>query len=428
MKIRLFSFRSHTEKASCLIFCASFVIYSVISMTKSAYAASIASIIGEGLFNKSQAGTINAGFYLFYGAAQLLGAKYVDKISPVSLIYTALAGTLFSTIGMSVSNNFYMMLIFWSFCGLIQFAIWPAVLRIISEYLLPEHKTQAMTYISFSYCVGMLINYLAASVVLSVARWNLLFVLFSVILVFCLVLWKWVIKSTKEEVNEIIKINQNLIARALKEKEQKHGALKENIKLLKLLISSGVIFLLIPTLIRTALDAGLKSWVPTMIVENYPVSESFASMLTTILVFVNLSGVVLVNYFYPKYIKNECLGYALCFLVALPFTALLLLTGKVPVFVVVALLCVVTTMMYAGHQLVNVIIPSRFAKYNKTGAVASTLNAVASFGAVIANIAFGALAEHGWSGTILSWSILALTAFVFCLIATLIWKNFKSKE
>ena len=69
------AFRNNSakEKASKLFFLICFVIYAIVSMTKSAYAAAIASIIGEGLFTKSSAGIINAGFYLFYATGQLVG-------------------------------------------------------------------------------------------------------------------------------------------------------------------------------------------------------------------------------------------------------------------------------------------------------------------------------------------------------------------
>jgi len=43
-----------------------------------------------------------------------------------------------------------------------------------------------------------------------------------------------------------------------------------------------------------ALDAGVKSWVPTMIMENYGVSASFATVLTTILVVVNFYLMVII--------------------------------------------------------------------------------------------------------------------------------------
>lgn len=415
------------EKASALIFVSSFIVYSIVSLTKSTYAASIASIIGEGIFNKSQAGTVNAGFYLFYGLGQLLGVKLVDRISPVKFIYFTLFGTLFLTLGMAFAKSFEVMLLLWSTCGLIQFAIWPAVLRIISEYILPIHKDRAKIYISFSYCVGMLLNYLIASVVLKVARWTTLFIVVSATVFVCLLLWHIVVRITRKESKEIIQLNADINAHFSKKREENENRKETGIG--GTILKSGIVFLLVPAFVRTAMDSGLKSWVPTMIVENYPVSASFASMMTTILVLINLGGVFIVNFFYPRIVKNAVWGYGLCFLVAIPFTVLLLLTGKIPVLIVVLLLIIITTMMYAGHQLVDIIIPSFFAKYNKAGAVASLINALASFGAVVASILFGFLAEnYGWSATIISWIVFGAVAFAFCFLAVPLWTKFTKEE
>ena len=416
------------ETASVLIFVTSFIVYSVISMTKSAYASAIASIIGEGIFNKSQAGTINAGFYLLYGMGQLLGVKLVDRVSPVKFIYFTLLGTFVSTLGMAFARSFEAMLILWSFCGLVQFAIWPAILRIISEYLLPVHKDRAKVYISFSYCIGMLFSYLLASIVLKFMRWPVLFVVVSLIVLISLVIWVVVTRATKEEAHEIRKMNSE-ITLYFKEAKEKEDNSKSTMGIGKIILMSGVLLLLIPSFARSALDAGLKSWVPTMIVENYSVSASFANMMTTVLVFVNLSGVFIVNFFCPRIIKNAVVGYGLCFLISIPFTVMLLFTGKIHLAVVVFLLTVVTTMMYSGHQLVNIIIPANFAKYNRAGAVAALINALGSFGSVVANILFGFLAEnYGWNGTIISWIILATVAVAFCTMAVPLWTKFNKGE
>ena len=416
---------SKEEKTSWILFITAWVIYAVVSMTKSAYAATMASIIGEGLFDKTAAGTVNASFYLFYGSAQLLGVKVVDKVSPVKLVSMTLAGTLVAIIGMAVSKSFLMMLIFWSFCGLVQFAIWPAILRIIAEYLVPSQKSKAMVYIAFSYCTGMLANYLAASVVLGVAKWRTLFWVFAVILSLSIVLWQVITSKTKETYTELAKRNREKIN---EENEQKNLNKQDSIGFFRLTAISGILILLVPSLIRTAMDAGLKSWVPTMIAENYDVSASFASMLTSILVFVNLGGVYIANWMYPKRTKNAAWAFGICFLTAVPFTVMLLLIGKIPVGAVVFLLTAITTMMYAGHQLINVIIPTYFSKYNRTGSIAALLNALASFGAVAANIGFGYLTENfGWSATITAWIILAVVSFVACAIASPVWKKFTDR-
>lgn len=407
------------EKASITLFAVCWIVYAIICMTKNAYSASIASIIGEGFFTKSEAGLINSGYYIFYGAAQLLLMGVVDRISPVKLINAALFGALVSMAGFMVADSFVVMLILWSITGLLQFAIWPAVIRIISRYLIPSHREKAMIYMAFAYCVGMLANYAVASIILKISTWRMIFCIFFVVIVLTIVLW---VVSTKRT----FAILENNLGREerLHPKSDRKGA-KETFRIL---LSSGIIIMLLPSLIRTMMDMGVKSWVPTMITENYAVSPSFASAMTTILLLVNLGGIYIVNAVYPKYIKSEAVCFGLCFAISLPFTLLLLFIGKIPVAAVVVLLTLVTTFMYSAHQLINVIVPSKFASINMSGGVASILNAVASFGAVIASFGYGFLAENfGWSATIASWSIMAAVAAVFAFLSAGQWKRFLKK-
>ena len=410
------------KKASVYLFIACWIVYAVVSMTKSAFATAIASILKEGLFAKPEAGLISAGFYLFYGGAQLVGLKLIDKISPTGMITTTLIGTAVAMVGMACSNSFALMLFFWCFCGLIQFAIWPAVLRLIAEYLHAEHEGIARIYIAFSYCTGTLLNYLIAAALLKVARWTSIFWTFTCVVTVCLIVWLLISHRT---VPVLLAYRERYCET---KNEIKRGAPQTPHSTMKLLVSSGLILLLVPAVLRCALDTGLKSWVPTMIVENYDVSISFASVLTTVLICINLTGAFIATFFYPKRIKNATLAFSLCFLVSIPFMVLLLWIGKIHVALVVLFLTIITTMMYAGHQLINVIIPSHFAKMGKTGSVSAILNAFASFGAVIASFAFGYIAEnYGWSATTASWIVIAAVACLFSLVAAPRWKRF-SKE
>lgn len=409
------------ESASQIIFIMAFIVYSLISMTKNAYSASIASIIAEGTFTKSSAGIVNAGFYLLYGIGQLAGVGLVDKVSPVKLVYVTLIGTIVALIGMGAAKSFTAMLVIWSLCGLIQFGIWPAVLRVIAEYMLPDHRKKALIAIAFSFCVGTVINYLVAAVVLSVSVWRTLFFVSATILVVCTVLWGITAKKLSPQIREIEIINR--------EQDYIKGKTKDKQKISwKLLFSSGIIILLVPAFLRTSMDNGVKAWVPTMIIDSYGVSAGFASVLTTVLMIVNLTGVFIANFISDKISKNATVGFGVICLFSVPFTLLLLMLGNIPLAVAVFSLTVITTMMYAGAQFINIIIPSSFAKYNMTGGVAAMLNASASFGAVFANIIFGVLAQkYGWNTTIISWVIFLAVAGVFCLIAAPLWSKFIKK-
>ena len=407
------------ERASTILFVTCWIVYAIICMARNAFSVSIAPITSDGLLNKSEAGVISGFYYLFYGSAQLLLVRIVDKISPFKLINIALFGSLISLGGFFFANSYPLMLILWCAMGIFQFACWPSVIRIITQYLLPDHRPNAMISIAFAICSATLANYLLASIVLKFFSWRIIFAVLIALIICAAILWTIVTNKTVPVLEKFAK--EIKVPKAKVENTQKSG-------LWKVIFTSGLLFLLIPTFIRGMLDTGLKSWVPTMIVENYGTSTSFASILTTILLLINLFGIFILNLVYPKHIKSEAICLAMCFVVALPFTALLLLIGKIPVLMVVVLLTTVTTFTYAGSQLVNVIIPSKFAKMNVSGGVASVINAVASFGALAANSGFGFMADRfGWTATIWSWNILMGVAIIFAFLSIQKWNKFVNK-
>ncbi len=404
-----------SERASALVFLALWISYTLICMGKNAYSAAMAAMLGEGLLTKANSGLVNAGFYLFYGVAQIFGIRIIERVSPFRLISLTLIANAVFSVCMGFAKGFVPLLVLWSLNGLAQFAMWPALLRVTTEYLHPDHQKRAMTAIAFCYCGGMVANYLLAAVVLKFARWPVLFFVNGVIGVAVLVLWLFA--SRQKPVLE--QIPRETVAADTP--QEKHA-------LMPLLVGSGAMLLLLPGLLRSALDLGIKTWMPTMLIEIYGVSLSTSNLLTTLLVFVNLSGVLLVAWLYPKRVKNTVLLLTASFVIGAPATALMLLNQSISVGVMIVLLILVTTMTYAGNQLIQIYVPPEFARFHRTGSVASILNACASFGVLMGNYLFGVLAEaYGWNGTILSWVGMFVVSALLCAIATPIWKKFISR-
>lgn len=411
---RFFARFTEEEKASWKLFICAWIVYAMVSMVKNVYSSAIGSITAEGLFDKSLIGTINAGFYLFYGSAQLVGMKLLDKLSPTKLVTFSLAGTFIACVGMVFARSFVPMLILWSFCGLVQFSIWPAILRVVSEYMLTEHQSRAKVYISFSYCAGMFITYFIAAIVLKISTWPMLFVVAAVIMALCIAGWMRTVGQTEK-----------ILAKQNTTTATQSPVQKNDMGFMKIMLISGIVFLFFANFARSSLDLGVKSWVPTMMMELYGISDSFASVLTTVLVFINLGGIFIAGWIFPHLTKNLAWGYGLTFFFSLPFTILLLFTGKIHIALVVLFLTVVTTMMYSGHQFINVLIPSYFAKHGKAGSMAAAINSVACFGIMVSNIGFGYMAENfGWTATIWSWVILSAVGIVSCGLAAPFWKKF----
>lgn len=407
-------------KASLILFVACWLVYAVLCMTKNAFSVAIAPIVQERFMTKTQAGIINGAYYIFYGGAQLFLAKLIDKISPVKMLHIALFGAFLAMAGLMVAKSFTVMLILWSLSGFLQFASWPATIRIVSQYLVPDFRGKAMTLIAFCYCGGSMVSTLVASVILKYSGWRAIFAMTVITIV---IIWAvfWILsKKTMPILAKAVEPAPSAVHQTKKHK---------NSHTLKIMMVSGIMLMLIPGFMRAMLDTGLKSWVPTLIVENYDVSSSFASFLTTGLMLINLSGVFLVNMVCPRMIKSEAVCLGLCFLISLPCLAMLTLIGKISVLMAVVLLTVVTTLMYAGNQLINILMPAKFAALNLTGGIASIVNAFACFGIVLANFGFGYLADSfGWNVTILVWIGMAAIGGLFCFLAARFWKRFLKKR
>ncbi len=408
--------RLEDEKISLLAFMACFIAYTIISMTKNTYSTAIAAIVSEGLFSKANAGLINASFYLFYGVTQFLGGYLADRISPFKIILIGLLGGILTNGLMAVSNSFFAMLIIWSINGIFQFGVWPAVVKVVSSVLLYEHRRNAMLYTAFCYPTGTIISYLLAMGILKHWSWPMLFWASVIALIPVVFFVVFVMK----------RVQANLIhEEATKPSEKIVKQERQIIPFTKIFFASGLFLFCIPALIRCMLDIGLKTWVPTMIMESYGISPSTSSMLTTLLLVLNLTGVFFSTWLYPKRCKSLPLAIGLFFATSLPLLGLLLFNGKILVIFVVLLLAVMTTLMTAASQLLNVNLPSTFKYYNKVGMVAGISNAFGCFGCMLANYLYGFTAEaYGWLVTILIWVGLALVAFVFCLAAMPLWKRF----
>ncbi len=410
------------EKISWLAFFSAAITYVIVCMTKNTYASAIAAIVQEGMLTKADAGVINASFYLFYGCTQLFGGSLSDRFSPFTILTISLVGNLACNVAMALSGSFTALLIVWSINGLAQFGVWPAVVKIIASVIMPAHRQKSMFYISFTFSAGAFLSYLTAMIVLKFGTWQHLFWTSAVALLFVGI---FLVISTKRIRANMVPDTPDMV-KSPKEKELS----QQKTPLVKLLFASGLIFIFVPALVRCMLDIGVKSWVPTMIMESYSnVSPSFASMLTSLLFVLNLTAVFFVNWLYPRRCQNIAGAIGIFFIISLPFLMLIVLTGKVHLMLITAAMALVTTFMTSASQLLNVILPAAFAKQGRTGTIAGILNAFGAFGCMLGSFVYGYTAEYfGWTTTAFLWVMLAVITIMFCLIALPLWNRFTENE
>lgn len=393
------------------------IMYAVVYMTKNCYSAAMASIVHEGALTKSQTGFITAAFYLVYAPLQILGGIYADKYKPENMIKIGLIGGGIANLIIFFNQNYYVMLCAWIFNAVIQFALWPAIFKIISSQLESEYRVKGVYFITFSSTFGLVLAYLVAAVV---TNWLYNFLLSAV----ALFLFAFIFHIVNKRVERHMIPDDNVKATD-KAKKREHVGTK--ISPWKLFWCSGFILMVIITVLRSIISNSVQTLSSTMLVESYAkVSPGLGNVLNTLIIISGILGVMLVNWIiYPRLIRNEILAtMALIIFSILPVGAMLFL-GKTSVAVMVIALCIGTAVL-TGAGLVMSHFSATFGKYGKNGLAAGIYNSAVAFAIVIQNYGVLAVADHkGWDTVVWLWIGMLVVCVLLALIAYPLRKRFR---
>lgn len=410
------------KNASLVLLVVCFIAYTLVAFTRNAYTAAIAGIVKDGVFSKTDAGIISSSFNITYSVAQIIGSYYVDRISPFKIFTIGLVGTVISNIVMSMSSSFAVIFIARAFSGIAQFGVWPALLKIVSEYVSSDYRRKAMYIMPLGVTSGTILSYLLASAVLDYGNWQDLFVISYIILGLATVAFFITVFVTGKKAETVDVPTQTKPSVSVSENTA------PEISVAKLMISSGAIFFCIVAFIKSMIANGISSWMPTMIMESYNVSPGFSSMLTSISTCSNFVSVFWVMLLYPKVFKNQPVAVGMFLLFSLPLTIVLLFIGKIPLILVVVLITFINMFKNAIHQFFTVEIPSAYTKFNKSGMMAGIFNAAACVGGMVAGTIYGYIADSfGWSTTVAVWAVLILLGTVSSFVIIPAWKKFTAK-
>ncbi|MBE7049228.1 MAG: MFS transporter [Ruminococcaceae bacterium] len=410
------------KKASHILIIVCFLTYTIIALTRNAYAAAIASIVAEGYFTKSDAGIVATSFSITYCVSQIIGSYYVDRFSPFKVIFMGALVTIFANIAMSLTPTYWVIFISRGLCGVAQFGIWPALLRILSEYVNKEHRRVWRYILPLGVTLGYVISYLAIA---AIPEWRGIFTLSYISLAVATVIFViTVIYAQKKAVTLESKSEISANEDNMTKKEN-----TQNISVFRLLTSSGALILMIPIFAQALIGNGIGSWMPTMIMESYNVSPAISSIMTTISTAAKFVAVVWVMIFYPRVFKQQTTMMGMLLLFAVPFLASSIFIGKLPMISVVVFITIIQTFKGSIHQLNTVEIPKVYTKYNRSGMVAGLINAVATFAGVISSWLWGWMAEsYSWDVIITVWTVMALVSSLICFAVTPLWKKFSDSK
>lgn len=410
-----------SHRYSKLLFFACFIAYASSYIGRVNYSAAIASILADGFFTKAQAGFIGSVFFIVYGSCQLLWGILGDKLSPFKMIATGLFLAAFSNLAFSFSKTVLAMSIIWGINGISHSMLWSPVLRILSNVINKDYRQKACLNISLAIPFGTISAYFLSSFIIKYSVWRNVFIISFIFLIASLAFF----------VFTFLKIRAHLTFSDLPDIHRETISNKEILHrkgFVPILLSSGLLIAILPTILHGTLKEGITVWVPTMISETYGTSVSFSVFLTMLLPLCYAAGAYLISPIYNKILrKNEMATAAFSMAVALVPLIVLLFMNRLTPIISVLLMAIITTSAHSFNYLLITLVPVRFAKLGKTATVTGIMNSSAYLGSAVSTYGLGAIAESfGWQKTIYIWLLIALIIVIICLLLTKKWKRFSA--
>lgn len=405
-------------KKSKLIVAVLWIVYAASYFIRTCYAAAIAPIVAEGHFSKSEIGLVGTAFFICYGVGQLISGLIGDKVNPfLMIIFGAAAGGLCCFL-MPLAGSMPVMLFIWGANGLFQSMLWSPILRVFSETIDKSLSKKAILNVSLSLPVGTICAYLLSTFIIKYSGWQLVFISGGIIIVLSAVLVVLVLLCSKKDLAVKTKVQMLDIKHKNNEPKGKQG-------IVSLALLSGLFIIMLPSFLHGMMRDGITNWVPTMITELYGVSPSFSVFLTIVLPVFNAFGAYAVVPLYKKLGENEIKTAGVVGALALIPLLLLLLKNRMSVYVIIVLLALTTSVMYALNYLIISLVPVRFSKFSCTSSVSGILNSAAHIGCAVSSYGFGAVSEKaGWNAVIIIWIAAAFMTALFSFLSNIKWNRF----
>ncbi len=391
--------------------------YVLVYMTKYCFSSALAPIVESGVLTKTQTGTIAASFHVVYAPLQILGGIFADRYNPEKMIKIGLLGGAVANLIIFFNQNFYVMLFTWMFNAAIQFALWPSVFKIMASQLPRSEKPKNIFLISLTPSTGLLVAFIVAGIL---PKWQLNFAFSALVLVGLFIGMHFVTKK----VDRFMLPDRETLLENIREKDS-HG-----FTLMKLMLGSGLIFLVGVTFLRSMIGQGAQTLAPTMLMESYEgISASIGNILNIIVIAAGVSGTFFVRFLIKSnIIKNEIVGIIITMATMIPMSVTLCMLGDVPSYMIIIAMSIISFCSTAATYLVSSY-NSKFAAFGKDGTIAGIVNCAGSAALIVQTYGFNAIADNfGWIAVSNLWVVLSAITTVLAIIALPIYLKFKKKN
>ncbi len=400
------------NRAILLIFLG-WLVYTISLLGKVNYSANITQIIDFYGVTKTQAGTVPTFFFFAYGVGQVINGLLCKKYNIKWMIFTSLMVSAVVNLIIAVTTNFSAMKWLWLVNGIALSILWPTLIRLLSETLPKKVLGLSSIIMGTTVATGTLIIYGLSSIYAVFDKFKLAFytagIAVTVVAIVWLILYNKAVTAAKNESDREEKSDQI--------KSEVSSDIKQGKNEKKLLYISICVLCFCAVGVNLIKD-GLTTWVPSILKEEFSMSDSISILLTLFLPVLAIFGNAFslrIHKIIPDYV-NHCT--AVFSAIAVLIVGIIgSLTFEIVVFVFIGLV-VVYFLASSLNSVVTSIFPLFMRGKINSGLFAGVLNGFCYLGSTISAYGLGIIADNfGW--TAVFWSLIG-----FCAVTFVVWVGY----
>ncbi len=397
------------SKGASLIVFLLWALYSVSYFGKVNFSANITQIIDFYQISKAEAGIVPSLFFFSYGAGQVFNGLFCKKYNIKWAIFISLFASSIINLIVALTTDFNLVKWLWLLNGFLLSILWPTIVRLISETIPQRDLGSSSVIMGTTVAVGTLIIYCLSSLYASFDMFKLAFytaaVADAVIAFLWLALYKRAVNKSKCE-----KAKEGSAENIVNQAEQTADATAA-----KKVFTIAVILICIYAVIVNLIKDGLTTWVPSILKEEFSLSDWLSILLTLglpiVAIFGNLCALKMHNKI-PDYITHCFIVFSVLgvFVIAI----ILSISLKQMLLALIGLM-VVNFFASSLNSLVTGIFPIFMRGKINSGLFAGVLNGFCYLGSTISSYGLGFIADNS------GWTTVFWTLFGCCCFSGLLW-------
>lgn len=375
-------------------------------------------MIKAGVIDLSTAGTIASAYFVCYGAGQLINGAVGVHVSPKYMIACGLFGVGIVNILMGICPWSLGLIIIWGLNGLFNSMLWSPIIRAFSEWMDAPSRERAGADISLTIPFGTLGSYVVSSLALSRGNWRLVFYISGALILLCGVVWTIGMGTLSEHI-------ARMSAAANKADTAANGAPKKKSGLSPaVFFGTGLTLVAVSIIFNGALKEAVIQNIPQLMIDNFGVSDSFASLISTCVPLVGIAGPYAAIWLDKKFLHNECYTAAAFYGVSLISMVVIALSGLRSSWLTLICLALSTAAMWGVNTIMLTYLSYHYGSMGLSSAVSGTLNCFVYIGSAVCAKGYGvAISATGWQVTSYIWCGVAAAAVVASIAAGIVWKR-----